>query len=132
MSMSTEHVTKKRRSSGIAIIGMSWLTMTLGLFFATLAGEFVSTIGAAEWMVHLIQAVVIISIVLPVLLVIRRHFHMKSVLLPLTGKKHNSLALWRIICHFSGLHRVSDSQYEQLDYDYGVALLSRVLACCCT
>lgn len=60
--------------------------MTLGLFFATLAGEFVSTIGAAEWMVHLIQAVVIISIVLPVLFVIRRHFHMKSVLLPLTGK----------------------------------------------
>ena len=39
MSMSPEHVTKKRRSSGIAIIGMSWLTMTLGLFFATLAGS---------------------------------------------------------------------------------------------
>ncbi|SDD86715.1 hypothetical protein SAMN05428987_6220 [Paenibacillus sp. CF095] len=86
MSMSPEHVTKKRRSSGIAIIGMSWLTMTLGLFFATLAGKFVSTIGAADWMVHLTQAVVIISIVLPVLFVIRRHFHMKSVLLPLTGK----------------------------------------------
>ncbi|MCL6663983.1 CPBP family glutamic-type intramembrane protease [Paenibacillus amylolyticus] len=86
MSMSPEHVTKKRHSSGIAIIGMSWLTMTLGLFFATLAGKFVSTIGAADWMVHLTQAVVIISIVLPVLFVIRRHFHMKSVLLPLTGK----------------------------------------------
>lgn len=86
MSMSPEHVTRKRRSSGIAIIGMSWLTMTLGLFFATLAGELVSTIGAAKWMVHLTQAVVIISIIFPVLFVIRRRFHMKSVLLPLTGK----------------------------------------------
>ncbi|MFC9712326.1 type II CAAX prenyl endopeptidase Rce1 family protein [Paenibacillus sp. NPDC056933] len=86
MSKLPEHITQKRRSSGMAVIGMSWLTMTSGLFFATLAGELTRTMGAAEWMIHLIQAVVMISIVLPVLYVIRRRFHMKSVLLPLTGK----------------------------------------------
>ncbi|WP_433749486.1 CPBP family glutamic-type intramembrane protease [Paenibacillus amylolyticus] len=86
MSMSPEHVNKKQRNIGMAIIGMSWLTMTLGLFFATLAGKLVSTMSTEEWMIHLTQAVVITSIVLPLLLLIRRHFHMKSVLLPLTGK----------------------------------------------
>ncbi|WP_440115403.1 CPBP family glutamic-type intramembrane protease [Paenibacillus sp. QZ-Y1] len=106
MSMSPEHVTKKRRGSGMAIVGMSWLTMTLGLFFATLAGELVSTVGAAEWMIHLTQAVVISSIILPVLFVIRRRFHMKSVLLPLTGKSIIHLlsgALFATSLAFTGL-----------------------------
>ncbi|MEC0127193.1 CPBP family glutamic-type intramembrane protease [Paenibacillus pabuli] len=86
MIISPAHVTQKRPHHGMAIIGMSWLTMTLGLFFATLAGEFTRTMDAAEWMIHLIQAVVMISIVLPVLFFIRRRFHMKSILLPLSGK----------------------------------------------
>ncbi|QOS82163.1 hypothetical protein JNUCC31_15825 [Paenibacillus sp. JNUCC31] len=50
MSKLPEHITQKRRSSGMAVIGMSWLTMTLGLFFATLAGELARTMGTAEWM----------------------------------------------------------------------------------
>ncbi|MGN7416146.1 CPBP family glutamic-type intramembrane protease [Paenibacillus sp. SAF-068] len=86
MSMSPEHINRKQRSSGMAIVGMSWLTMTLGLFFATLAGKLVSTMSTEEWMIHLTQAVAIASIVLPLLLLIRGHFHMKSVFLPLTGK----------------------------------------------
>ncbi|WP_020618345.1 CPBP family glutamic-type intramembrane protease [Paenibacillus daejeonensis] len=75
------------RSNGWKVAGLSWLAMTLGLFFATLAGKSAREAGANDTAVSIIQAVVVTLIVVSAVLWIGRKYRISTGLLPtLSGR----------------------------------------------
>ena len=73
--------------NGWKVAGLSWLAMTVGLFFATLAGKSAGEAGVNVTAVSIIQAAVVMLIVVPAVLYIGRKYQISTGILPvLTGR----------------------------------------------
>lgn len=74
-------------TNGWKVAGLSWLAMTLGLFFATLAGKSAEEAGASATVVSVIQAAVVTLIVVSAVIFIGRRYRVSLGMLPaLSGR----------------------------------------------
>lgn len=70
------------RSHWQAIVLLGWLTMTIGLFMATVLGQWVRNVGGTQSVTLLAQAVVVALIIIPAVYMIQHRFGVKLKLLP--------------------------------------------------
>lgn len=81
------------RNRGLLIAGLGWLTMVLGLFLGTVAGNGAAELGASLEVMRLVQAVVVSLIVVPAVIWICRTFKLINTFLPMSR---------RSLPHFAG------------------------------
>ncbi|WP_454191049.1 CPBP family glutamic-type intramembrane protease [Paenibacillus sp. Marseille-Q7038] len=75
---------KSGHSHWQAFILLGWLTMTIGLFKATVMGQWIRFMGGSQSVVLLIQAVVVSIIIIPTFFLIQHRFGTKLKLLPIS------------------------------------------------
>lgn len=75
---------KSGHSHWQAIVGLGWLTMTIGLFMATVSGQWIRDVGGTQSVTLLIQAVVAAIIIIPAVYLIQHRFGAKLRLLPIS------------------------------------------------
>lgn len=76
----------KPQNQGWIIAALGWLTMTIGLFLGTVAGQTATKMGASVEVTRLVQAIVVSSIVLPAVMGICRTFKLKNSFLSMSGR----------------------------------------------